>query len=64
MEGERFGDEGGDEIGVEFAVEEGKVLPGLAHEGALIGPDLELGEGVEVVEHGGDVTFRLLNRLI
>ena len=49
MEGERFGDEGGDEIGIEFAVEEGKVLPGLAHEGALAGPDLELGEGLKVV---------------
>lgn len=51
VQGEGFWDEWGEEGRVEFSVEEGEVLPGLAHEGALVGPDLELGEGLKVVDH-------------
>lgn len=50
---EGFGDERGDDVGVEFSMEEGEVLPRLAHERALGGSDLELGQSLEVVEHGG-----------
>lgn len=51
VQSEGFRDEGGEESRVELSVEEGKVLPRLAHEGALVGSDLELGEGLKVVGH-------------